>query len=118
MILRERQRQVAAEGYDAKHDDRHRGGEIAQAAQVYFDCAVLPGHADGIVLAPKRTPGVKWPWDWQWFKPWRKADGPRVVDSERCLVKAGALLRAEQERLARIEEKVTASLATVLSSKS
>ena len=77
-IAAERRRQVEVEGWSVTHDDQHGAGEMSNAAAAY----ALSG--DG------RT--SLWPWDWKWWKP----SGRR-----RDLVKAGALIVAEIERLDR-----------------
>lgn len=85
-VLAERQRQVEAEGWTPEHDDEHRNGELARAAA----CYTLP-----ILLDPGETP-FGWPddWDADWWKP---------TTRRRDLVKAGALILAEIERLDRAE---------------
>jgi hypothetical protein len=74
-LLRERDRQINIEGWTAKHDDEHDGGELARAAACYAS-----GHP------------ARWPWPLAWWKP---------KDKRRNLVKAGALIIAEIERLDR-----------------
>lgn len=75
-ILIERRRQIAVEHYDWPHDDLHRDGELLYAAVAYL-C----------------TPGdLIWPF----------ADGFKPSDDPvRNIVKAGALLSAEGDRLLR-----------------
>lgn len=87
-VLAERQRQVEAEGWTAEHDDQHTGGELAQAAAAY---AFYFTDADNTQPAAE----VLWPLSWAsaWWKPW---------DRRRNLVKAGALILAEIERLDRL----------------
>jgi hypothetical protein len=81
-IAAERQRQIEVEGWTPEHDAEHGNGELAEAAAAYAlgymarDC-----HGDTI-----------WPWDRSWWKP---------CDSRRNLIKAGALIVAEIERLDR-----------------
>lgn len=82
LIAAERRRQVTVEGWTEDHDDRHEGGELAYAAICYLD----PDDADRIELC--------WPWDMVDFKP---SEGDRLRD----LVKAGALVAAEIDRLLR-----------------
>lgn len=84
-ILRERQRQASAEGWTTKHDDTHAGGEMAAAAGAY----ILHGHAVSSV-EPKA------PWFWPWALEFWKPKDPR-----RNLIRAGALILAEIERLDR-----------------
>lgn len=78
LIARERERQVAVEGWTTQHDDRHADCELVRAAQAYLD--PTGGRED-------------WPWEAEWFKP--------SVDPIPNLVKAGALIAAEIDRLQR-----------------
>lgn len=87
LIAAERRRQVEVEGWTPEHDDAHGEGELAAAAGCYALSAVN-GLDDS---EAKRF----WPWEWSWWKP---------VDKKRALVKAGALIVAELERLIREEE--------------
>ena len=80
MISAERERQVSAERYGPYHDDQHTGGTLAKAAAVY--------------ALPERYRGaINYPSGWR-FKP---SPHNRI----RELVKAGALIVAEIERLQR-----------------
>jgi len=81
MIEAERLRQVAVEGYDAEHDRAHEPGTLAAAAAAYVLNAT--GDTDG--------PWLLWPFAPVGFKP-----GPKPLDS---LVKAGALIAAEIDRI-------------------
>ena len=85
-VLAERQRQISAEGWTPEHDDEHADGEMARAAACYARCA----HVQMGAKAP--LPPNIWPWLEAWWKP----STPR-----RDLVKAGALILAEIERLDR-----------------
>ena len=89
LITAERQRQIDVEGWTAQHDDGHSRGELAQVAEHYIDVAEVQraGLSDW-----KRIP-FGWPWDEEWWKP---SDDPT-----RNLVKAGALIAAEIDRLQR-----------------
>ena len=83
-VLAERRRQIDVEGWTPEHDDQHSNGEMARAASCYItdkERAHIP------------TTPMKWPWSDAWWKP----DGYR-----RNLVKAGALILAEIERLDRL----------------
>lgn len=80
-VLAERRRQIEKEGWTPEGDDRHRSGEMAQAAACY-----------AIKSAGLSAPAKFWPWSVHWFK---------GSDPRRCLVKAGALILAEIERLDR-----------------
>lgn len=76
LIAAERQRQIEAEGWTTEHDDGHREGDLAQAAAAY-------------ALNDEEL----WPWE---------ADGSwNPGEYGRRLVKAGALLAAEIDRLQR-----------------
>lgn len=90
-VLAERQRQVGAEGYDHAHDDAHACDEIAALAAWYamppaarYWSAESTGYGDtwGDALLPEG---------------WSATAG----DRRRELVKAGALILAEIERLDR-----------------
>jgi hypothetical protein len=89
LIAEERARQVSREGWTPEHDDEHPAGSLEIAGRCYAK------HAHGQLLgfiAPHGTP-MLWPWDSQWWKP---SDDP-----VRNLVKAGALIAAEIDRLQR-----------------
>lgn len=82
-ITNERQRQIEVEGWTPEHDDEHGNGELADAAACYAG-----DRRQFNAAAP-----TNWPWSQGWWKP-----GP---DRRRQLVKAGALIVAEIERLDR-----------------
>lgn len=86
LIAAERNRQIEAEGWTPEHDDEHTRGEMVDAAA----CYCFPGLKDQF-----------WPsgWDASWFKP-----GPASASGTiRNLVKAGALIAAEIDRIQRGE---------------
>lgn len=85
LIASERLRQVMEEGWNWTHDDEHENGELALAAVVY----ATPRDERRAVMS-------LWPWDEEWYKP-----GERI----RELVKAGALIAAEIDRLQRVAEE-------------
>lgn len=99
-IAAERKRQIDAEGWTTAHDDAHSKGEMARAAGIY---AVIAGsnltnyrNATGGYNLGTILGGLMdhyWPWEPTWFKP---------TDRRRDLVKAGALIVAEIERLDRL----------------
>jgi len=107
-VLAERQRQITAEGWAPDHDDEHDGGELAAAGAAYALHAAdyLNPHSQG-------DGGDEAPDCWPWHdgiagrgegpertKPaWWKPGAPR-----RNLIKAGALILAEIERLDRAEQ--------------
>lgn len=84
LIARERQRQIDEEGYTAKHDDQHTDSELVEAALCYL-------------LAEQRGRLPVWPWGLSDYK-------PSVSDPIRNLVKAGALIAAEIDRLQRLAD--------------
>ena len=81
-VLAERQRQITAEGWTPEHDDEYQHCEMAVAAACYI-------MADD---DPRADVPELWPWPPEWWKP---------TDVRRDLVKAGALILAEIERLDR-----------------
>ncbi|MBO4120244.1 hypothetical protein J5T34_05760 [Cupriavidus gilardii] len=86
-VLRERQRQITAEGWTPEHDDQHSPGTLAQAAACYIEWNGWEAKYQRAGAIP-----VNWPWDPKWWKP---------SDDRRNLVKALALGLAEIERLDR-----------------
>lgn len=85
-IAAERRRQIEVEGWSLKHDDTHSAGEMSRAAASYA-LSAGPEKVSDLSLIHKL-----WPWDWSWFKPRSKRND---------LVRAGALIIAEIERLDR-----------------
>ena len=90
-VIQERIRQQREEGWTIEHDDNHDRGEMAQAAAAYALHAVAFQHADEKTYQIKAHHPV-WPWSRKWWKP---------KNSRRDLVRAGALIIAEIERLDR-----------------
>ncbi|TIV60311.1 hypothetical protein [Mesorhizobium sp.] len=98
-IAAERRRQVGDEGLTLEGDDKYQRGELARAAGIY---AVIAGgdmtdyrNATGGYSLNDILRGLMehyWPWDKSWFKP---------TTRRRDLVKAGALIVAEIERIDR-----------------
>jgi hypothetical protein len=86
-VATERKRQIEIEGWTPEHDDEHDDTQLAGAAACYALATVAH-------WAARPAIAQLWPWDASWWKP---ADDPR-----RNLVKAGALILAEIERLDRI----------------
>lgn len=92
MIAAERDRQIDTEGYEVEDDVRlNPYGELAMAALCYLYDYAMP--------APRgaRRGAVKpeWPWHSKEFCSWKPTPG----DPVRQLVKAGALIAAEIDRL-------------------
>lgn len=93
----ERARQRAVEGFDARHDDEHADGQLARAAAAYaMHSAVYPLNAGWYSQVLEWL----WPWSVQWWKP---------KDRRRDLVRAGALIVAEIERLDRSAARADAA---------
>ena len=92
LIAEERRRQIEEDGCTAEHDDMHCEGALVRAAA----CYAL--HAFGEVSNQKvRRPIGIWPWP---DEQWKPANEP-----VRNLVKAGALIAAEIDRIKRLHSK-------------
>lgn len=86
LITEERQRQITEEGYQPYMDERnYPNGELANAAGCY---ALQPTQR---YFSYERNCPHAWPWDTKFWKP--------SPDRLRDLVKAGALILAEIERI-------------------
>ncbi len=81
LIWFERRRQIAEEGWTPAHDDAHEDGELVDAAVCYV-------HSDS---HPASVAPCLWPWP----------DGWKPKDQISNLVRAGALIAAEIDRLQR-----------------
>jgi hypothetical protein len=92
LIKRERARQMSEEGWTPKHDDTHKRGEMAFAGAAYArlsgQIAIHGANKEALSAEP-----LAWPWAEKWWKP--------SEDQVRNLVKAGALIAAEIDRLQR-----------------
>lgn len=105
LIAKERERQIE-KGYNAEHDEMESAFQLSTAAAMFIAEAINKDtkdhtHYDGLgdvarfqlrELDTKKW-GEWWPWDDQ--------DGRVKSDTLTCLVKAGALIAAEIERLHR-----------------
>lgn len=85
-IAAERRRQVASENWSPEHDDAHESGELARAAVCYAQ------EAGGRLVCPPKL----WPWEASWWKP---------KDRRSDLVRAGALIAAEIDRIDRANKQ-------------
>jgi len=90
-VLAERRRQVIEEGWTIEHDNALGQGQMAGAAACY---ALYRSHVPPEELMGEGILDMSWPWDGAWWKP---------TSRRRDLVKAGALILAEIERLDRME---------------
>jgi hypothetical protein len=102
-VLAERRRQISAEGWTPAHDDAHTSGEMALAAACYAAHTAtwsyighgLDSRGGGLYRVYQNAQefvGRMWPWAREWWKP---------KDERSNLVRAGALILAEIERLDR-----------------
>ena len=92
MIAAERWRQIEGEGWTPKRDDNHTDEELAIAAATY----AMPEKKRlyrGLWRAGDGVMPHDWPFEWDW----KPTPGDRI----RELVKAGALIVAEIDRLMR-----------------
>lgn len=95
LIAEERKRQISKEGWSEHHDDQHTDYELGKAAESYLAAVISPeeeGDENG-----KSRPAWDWPWDEKCWKP--------SGDPVRNLVKAGALIAAEIDRIQRVQSK-------------
>lgn len=83
-VIAERQRHQSAEGWTPEHDDQYSKSQLLWASSCYVLNAIHPFN---------RIP-FGWPWTPEWWKP---------TNPRRDLVKAGALILAEIERIDRQE---------------
>lgn len=97
-IADERARQKGTEGYESAHDDTHTDGAIAFAAVAYALPDDRRKHASFAANCGDELKDVPFLWPWE-IADWKPTPGNRV----RELVKAGALIAAEIDRLQRLE---------------
>lgn len=114
LIAEERQRQIDREGYDCAHDNEHTEGQLVRAAICYATERKFylekrdseHRERETIVQLPDKEGNMKphqvlppiygeWPWGLEYWKP---TPNDRVKE----LVKAGALIAAEIDRLQRL----------------
>jgi len=96
-VLAERARQRAVEGFGDDHDNAQKRGELASAAMAYIQAAAFAARTGVTDLSYCPAP-YYWPWHRSWWKP---------TTHRRVLVKAGALILAEIERIDRAADKGT-----------
>lgn len=95
-IAAERRRQIETEGWTPEHDDQHTDGAISAAAGAYAFSAFRSTSGSVYPANPARL----WPWDTKWWKP----KTPRED-----LVRAGALIAAEIDRIDRAAARAAQS---------
>lgn len=98
LIADERQRQVEKEGWTPEHDDAHIRNELPLAAKSYLWHVIARGwvcETEDLKSTYKteRADSYCWPWDESWWKP---------KNPVQDLVRAGALIAAEIDRLNRL----------------
>lgn len=103
LIAAERQRQIEQEGWTPDHDDDHYPGDMAMAGACYAAhaaCREAIERGDfepySQLEAAQQLVHRMWPWDREWWKP---------KGQLRDLVRAGALIAAEIDRLQRRENE-------------
>lgn len=92
-IAAERRRQIDERGYTTDFDERYDDGELASAAGLYAMFSRPGGFEQAQRFAAGKSAPAGWPWLAKYFRP----TSPR-----RMLVKAGALILAEIERMDRL----------------
>ena len=96
LIADERARQINIEEFSNTSDDYQTKGQLAVAAACY---ATPPYNRHSVLLGFSSVFEELWPFKMDWWKPTRE-------DRIRELVKAGALIVAEIERLQRAAKKI------------
>lgn len=113
LIAAERERQITVEGWTANHDDQHRAGGLAMAAV----CYAAPKRIFVRSLGKNGSVGFSDPWPWDDSVD-KRTKTKAILDSRKfgeipdpkdytpeerldMLVKAGALIAAEIDRLLR-----------------
>jgi hypothetical protein len=91
-VVFERERQKTVERWSKEHDDQHVNGELARAAACY---AYEAGRTDYQRDIDGNEPPMMWPWSAEWWKP---------TNRRRDLIKAGAMILAEIERIDRAKQ--------------
>jgi len=96
LIAEERDRQIHVKGHDNEHDDKHGNGQLAIAAACYAVNGTTAGclHIGHVGCGGQED---AFPWDKKFDK-----RGKQTRISE--LVKAGALIAAEIDRLQRLKK--------------
>lgn len=103
LIAEERKRQIEEEGYNLAYDKKHGNGEMGMAAAAYavpnsvlINPTVAEDDSTDIVYGSRFT--SLWPWE---ARDWKPTPKDRIKE----LVKAGALIAAEIDRLQTTQPK-------------
>lgn len=94
-IRRERERQIAEEGWTPEHDDQHTAGELALAGSAYAHGAAFSDQLRSAGGIPSQ-----WPFESSWWKPKTR---------RRDLIRAAALIWAEIDRLDRKQGRIVSA---------
>jgi hypothetical protein len=106
LILEERIRQIEVKGYDADHDELESAFQLSGAAAMFIAEALNKDFRDHTHYDEKgacarfqlrEIDTCKWGQQW----PWDDHDGRKRADIKTCLIKAGALIAAEIDRIIR-----------------
>jgi len=89
LIQEEREQQATREHFSAEHDSQWESGELRRAAVAYLLANDVP------LNITEHQALFWWPWDLFWWKPKDKISN---------LVRAGALIAAEIDRLQELEK--------------
>lgn len=92
LIAAERTRQIEKLGWTGEHDDKHDKAELAEMAECYL--------LEAAEQAGARIVGTSAFPLWPFRDGWKPSDDP-----VRNLIKAGALIAAEIDRVVRLKEK-------------
>lgn len=104
LIGQERQRQIEKNGYDTEHDQYETAFQLSGAAALYIcnaqnqyfkDHTHYDSQGDVTRFQIRELESRKWKSQW----PWEDRDGRDKADVITSLVKAGALIAAEIDRL-------------------
>lgn len=94
LIKDERERHVSREGYTTEHDDMHRNFELVRAAICYAEPIVVR-----VSTSAKNSRGQTVPFNWPFeYDSWN----PKTYKED--LIRAGALIAAEIDRLQHAKE--------------
>ena len=96
LIAEERKRQIEKEGWTAEHDAKHVCSELTDAAVMYAMRGYWKKRINPMIVGTDEMPGIMWPFSMESFKP---SNEPWPDGRIRDLVKAGALIAAEIDRL-------------------
>ena len=84
------------EGFTAEHDAKHLCSELTDAAVMYAMRGYWKKRIDPMIVGTDEMPGLMWPFGIEFFKP---SNEPWPENRIKDLVKAGALIAAEIDRL-------------------